>query len=165
MGTVSSAISWSHFEARAPRLAVLGSERFERTRVAILGTVRADGSPRISPIEPVLANGRLLLGAMPSLKRGDLERDPRCALHSSISDVNGSEGEFKIHGRAILAGDEIRDAEYEAWWKSFPRESAAVFDVDIRSAVFVGWDTSNSELRVMRWTPQDGVTEHRRPYP
>ena len=95
----------------------------------------------------MLANGRLLLGAMPSLKRGDLERDPRCALHSSISDVNGSEGEFKIHGRAILAGDEIRDAEYEAWWKSFPRESAAVFDVDIRSAVFVGWDTSNSELR------------------
>ena len=116
MATERSPVSWGDFEARAPRLAALGSERFERTRVAILGTVRADGSPRISPIEPVLANGRLLLGAMPSLKRGDLERDPRCALHSSISDVNGSEGEFKIHGRAILAGDEIRDAEYEAWW-------------------------------------------------
>ncbi len=165
MGTVSSAISWSHFEHVAPRLAALGRERFERTRVAILGTVRVDGSPRISPIEPVLANGHLLLGAMRSMKRSDLERDPRCALHSSISDVNGSEGEFKIHGRAHLATDEIRDAEYEAWWKSFPPHAAAVFDVDIRSAFFVGWDTKNGELHVLRWTPQSDVTEHRRPYP
>lgn len=32
--------------------------------VAMLGTLRRDGSPCISPIEPYLVNGRLLVGAM-----------------------------------------------------------------------------------------------------
>jgi hypothetical protein len=34
-------------------------------RVAMLGTVRGDGSPRISPVEPYLADGCLLIDAWP----------------------------------------------------------------------------------------------------
>ena len=44
---------WSEFQKSAPDLARLAEERFARTGVAILGTIRKDGSPRISAIEPV----------------------------------------------------------------------------------------------------------------
>ena len=33
-------------------------------RVALLGTLRRDGSPRINPIEPYIAAGQLIIGAM-----------------------------------------------------------------------------------------------------
>ena len=35
-----------------------------------------------------------------SVKALDLIRDPRCVVHSTVSDRNGGEGEFKVYGRA-----------------------------------------------------------------
>ncbi|MDP9269869.1 MAG: pyridoxamine 5'-phosphate oxidase family protein, partial [Chloroflexota bacterium] len=133
---------WRDFEVAAPELASLGRERFERTSVALVGTLRGDGSPRISPVEPYLVIGHLLLGTMSrSGKAGDLLRDQRCSVHSSVADVNGSEGEFQLHGRAILVeDDEIRQGDYSAWWQSLPREACSLFSVDIDSAAFVDWD-------------------------
>jgi hypothetical protein len=55
---------WAEFEAAAPEVARLGKERFDRLRVALLGTLREDGSPRISPVEPYFVEGDLLFGAM-----------------------------------------------------------------------------------------------------
>jgi predicted pyridoxine 5'-phosphate oxidase superfamily flavin-nucleotide-binding protein len=64
---------WRDLEAAAPEIARLGRERFERARVALLGTLRKDGSPRISPVEPYLTQGHLLFGTMSwSLKTRDL---------------------------------------------------------------------------------------------
>jgi hypothetical protein len=69
---------WREFEEAAPELAALGRRRFAQTRVALLGTIRKDGSPRISPIEPNVVLGHLLLGALAeSHKALDLLRDPR----------------------------------------------------------------------------------------
>ena len=49
----------------------------------MLGTLRADGSPRISPCEVDLVDGRLCFGMMwQSHKALDLLRDPRLAVHS-----------------------------------------------------------------------------------
>jgi hypothetical protein len=77
---------WQEFEAAAPRLAGLGRERFERDHLALIGTLRAEGSPRISPVEPYLVLGHLLLGfEWPTSKARDL-RDPRCTLHSTVTD-------------------------------------------------------------------------------
>jgi hypothetical protein len=88
---------WRDLEAAAPEIARLGKERFDRARLALLGTLRKDGSPRISPVEPYLTQGHLLFGAMSwSLKRRDLLRDPRCVLHSAISDPDSGEGELKL---------------------------------------------------------------------
>ena len=93
---------WRDFEAAAPELARLGRERFERTGVVLVATVRKDGSPRISPVEPYLVLGHLLLGMMwRSRKALDLLREPRCAVHSAVCDPNGSDGEFKLYGRAL----------------------------------------------------------------
>jgi hypothetical protein len=57
------------------------------THVALLGTLRRDGSPRISPVEPYLWEGQLLIGAMAwSPKAADLRRDLRYVLHSAVID-------------------------------------------------------------------------------
>ena len=69
--------------------------------VILLGSLRRDGSPRISPVEPVLVDGELELGMIWQSKKAlDLLRDPRCQVHTVITDRNGTEGEFKLWGRA-----------------------------------------------------------------
>jgi pyridoxamine 5'-phosphate oxidase-like protein len=159
-------VIWREFEVAAPELAQLGRERFERTRVALLATLRNDGSPRISPIGPYLVLGHLLLGVMRSKKTHDLLRDARCALHSSISDLNGSEGEFKLYGRAVEIHDPaIRDGDYDAWWRGRPLGTSLVFSMDIESAAFVAWDIDKGELAMQQWSAEHGTTQTRRPYP
>lgn len=160
-------MKWQEFEAAAPELARLGRERFEATGVALLGTLRGDGSPRINPVEPYLAAGHLLLGLLSWSKKAlDVLRDPRCTVHSSVSDVNGTEGEFKLYGRAREVRDErVRTAPRDAWWTSRPAEDACVFALDIDAAAFVSWDAENAEMTVRRWSPERGVRISTRKYP
>jgi hypothetical protein len=158
-------VSWQALEAGAPELARSGRERFERTRVALLGTIRADGAPRISPVEPFLLGGRLVFGVMASPKWDDLRRDPRCVLHSSISDVDGSEGEFKVYGRAVPTDDPAILDEPGAWWASRSREEHGVFVVEIAEAVLVSWDPDQERMRTSRWSAEAGAREATRTYP
>jgi hypothetical protein len=45
--------------------------------------IRADGSPRLHPVTPVLAVVEIFAAmARESPKWGDLSRDPRCVLHA-----------------------------------------------------------------------------------
>ena len=93
--------TWQEFAALAPELAALGEAQFARTGLALVGTLRRDGWPRISPVEPFIVGGQLCLGMMwRSVKALDLLRDPRCVVHSTVSDREGTEGEFKVYGRA-----------------------------------------------------------------
>ena len=157
---------WREFEAAAPNLAELGRDRFERAGLAIIATLRADGSPRVSPIEPHVAVGHLLFAAMPSAKRRDLFRDPRCALHSLITDPNGAEGEFKLYGRAALVEDRaIHEGDYDAWWKSQPADRYALFSLAIESAAFVAWEIAEGQMTVQSWSLERGLHARRRPYP
>jgi hypothetical protein len=159
-------VNWLDFEAAAPELAALGVERFRRTRVALLGTLRRDGSPRISPVEPHFVLGHLLFGVMRSAKGGDLERDARCVLHSSVSDPNGSEGEFKVSGRAALVLDAtVRDGDPEAWWISYPADAASVFCLDVESVSFVAWDFTAMTYELTYWSPSGGVAKRTAAYP
>ena len=93
--------TWGEFAAAAPELAALGEAQFARTGLALVGTLRRDGWPRISPVEPFIVDGQLYLGMMwRSVKALDLLRDPRCVVHSTVSDRSGTEGEFKVYGTA-----------------------------------------------------------------
>ena len=150
---------WREFEGAAPELAALGRERFEATHVALLGTLRRDGSPRISPIEPKLVFGQLLLGMLAeSHKAHDLLRDSRCTLHSAVSDVNGSEGEFKLDGRALLVNDpSVLHGDYEAWWTAAGASPSRVFSFDIAGAAHIAWDLEKGEMTIRRWSPTSGV--------
>jgi hypothetical protein len=98
--------SWSEFSRLAPELAAFGEARF-RSGVAYLGTLRADGGPRVHPVTPILGEQLFLFMEPTSPKGKDLQRDDRYALHCSVADSNGGEGEFYVRGRAILTTDHL----------------------------------------------------------
>jgi hypothetical protein len=136
-------------ELGAPELARLGMARLNSARLALLGTLRRDGSPRISPIEPYIAEGQLLIGAIAwSAKAGDLRRDPRYVLHSTVTGPDSGEGELKLYGPAVEAGQDLR-----------------VFTLHIGQAVFVDWDIRHALMTVHRWSPASGYAVASRPYP
>ena len=88
-------MKWSEFVAASPKLAALGEGRMEEHGLILLGTLRRDGSPRITPVEPLVVDGELELGMMWQSKKAlDLLRDPRCQVHTVVTDRNGTEGEF-----------------------------------------------------------------------
>jgi hypothetical protein len=158
-------ITWEELETAAPPIAQLAKERFEGTRVALLGTIRTDGSPRISPIEPYLSRGNLLLGSMcRSLKTRDLRRDPRCVLHSAVAAPDTGDPEVKLYGRAVEAATEIREACPSAWWQAQP-DAAVVFVLVIELATSIEWNLHEGQMLVRSWSSNHGLTETTRGYP
>jgi hypothetical protein len=157
---------WSDFERAAPALAGAARARLEATRIALLGTVRADGSPRISPIEPFFAGEHLLLGAMArSSKARDLARDARCVLHSAISDPDAGETEFKLYGTVTEAEESVRELRPDAWWLSHTVDVARVYTVQVEEAASVAWALERGEMTLTRWSAGSGLTEVTRSYP
>lgn len=97
--------SWETFELDAPELAAFVRERIH-LKVAYLGTLRGDGAPRVNPVTPWFAAGRLFIRMYPgSVKVRALERDPRYALHSSVPDDDGTGGEAILWGTASVVHD------------------------------------------------------------
>ena len=158
-------MSWRDLEAGAPELAREGWARVSRTKVALLGTIREDGSPRISPVEPFLLGGQLVVGVMPSPKLDDLRRDPRCVLHSSVSDIDGSEGEFKLHGRAVASQDPALLNAAGTWWAGREPDRVGVFTVAIDEAILVAWSADQGRMTTARWSRAAGRRESTRTYP
>lgn len=110
--------SWSEVLAAAPDLAAAVEQRFETYGLGLLATLRRDGSPRISGIEPLFALGEVWLGMMDkSLKSTDLRRDGRLALHAATVDKEVKEGDAKLTGEAHLVEDSERQAAFAAAFK------------------------------------------------
>jgi len=129
--------TWSEFAADAPGLASFGERRMER-RIAYLATVRKDGSPRVHPVSPFLHQGRLFLHMEPtSLKRQDLLRDGRYALHCAVEDYSGGQGEFLVRGRAAEVYDPetleraFRQAEQVGYQ---PKARYVLFELSVEEA-------------------------------
>ena len=126
----------------------------------MLGTIRADGSPRISPCELDFAAGHLILGMMwQSRKALDLLRDPRCVLHTCTTDRMGTEGDAKIYGRAVdVADPELRQIYRETVKERIdlaPDEpNFHAFSVDVESAGFITFAEPKS---VIAWDPARGT--------
>jgi len=107
--------SWSDVEAAEPALAAAVRARFEAHGLGFLATIRGDGSPRISGLEPLFALGELWLGMMPGSRKAlDLLRDPRFALHSATVDKALTEGDAKVSGRATAVSDEAAIGAFRA---------------------------------------------------
>src|SRR5437016_9900077 len=95
-------MNWEQFAQAASELAGRGRNLFERTGFLFVGTVRGDGSPRVSGCEFFFFEGQLYLGMMwQSRKALDLLRDPRCYIQSAVTDKNVTGGEFKLSGRVV----------------------------------------------------------------
>ncbi|MGZ4695743.1 MAG: pyridoxamine 5'-phosphate oxidase family protein [Acidimicrobiales bacterium] len=113
--------TWNDVEAAQPDLAGRIRTRFEATGLALVATLRSDGSPRISGWEPLFELGQLWLGSMPSSRKGaDVRRDPRMSLHSATADKDVEEGDAKISGRAV----EVTDAhDRDAFARAFQADN------------------------------------------
>ncbi len=159
-------MKWGEFKDAVPELAALGEKLFDQSGVVLVGTIRKDGSPRISPVEFIITDGNLYFGTMwRSLKALDLLRDPRCTVHSSISDRMAPDGEFKLHGRAI----DVEDAEerhrycqalYEKIGWNPEGMQFHLFSIEVQSAGF--FMTEGSEARLLkRWRAGEQMKEFR----
>lgn len=150
---------WRELIAVAPDLATLGARRFEQTGLALVATLRKDGWPRVSPVEPFIVDGELLLGMMwKSQKARDLLRDSRVTVHSPTANRDGAEGDFKLYGRVRSVTNPILRRSYEdaveakiAWR---PQEPYHLFSVDIVSTAFVIF---GKERYGLTWTPEGGL--------
>ena len=153
-------IRWSEFTAACPELATLGEERFRTRELCLIGTLRKNGWPRISPVEPEFVDRDLMLGMMwRSPKALDLLRDPRIVLHSVVSNRSGEEGDFKLYGRAVDVQDPERRAAYRATIKARidwePAEpNFHLFAIDVDSAGFV---TFGDPRYGLAWDPERGL--------
>lgn len=98
--------AWRDVEAAVPELAAAVQAVFDAHKHKVIGTLRADGSPRVSGNEATFSDGELWLGMMGgSVKARDLLRDPRLAIHSATADPEMKQGDAKLAGRAVEVTD------------------------------------------------------------
>ncbi|MCC6381217.1 MAG: pyridoxamine 5'-phosphate oxidase family protein [Dehalococcoidia bacterium] len=147
--------SWQEFLATAPAgLSEVARRRLDEPGVVLLGTTRRDGSPRITPVEPVFFDGELAFGAMwRSMKARDLLRDPRLVVHSLVRDREATGGDVKLRGRARAVEDpaarrRFGDAVFaRIAWR--PEEPFHAFIVEIESVALLRFD--GGDMTIARW--------------
>ena len=159
-------MNWREFEAACPELAQIAHARLSGDELVLVGTIRRDGSPRISPVEPDFVDGELLLGMMwKSRKALDILRDPRVAVHSVPSNRLNPGGDVKIYGKGSDVQDPALRHRYEqaifarVEWR--PTEPYHCFAVDIESAAFVRFQERIWES--WRWDPDGGLRKETKP--
>jgi hypothetical protein len=107
--------TWSEVTTEAPDLAAVVQACFDAHVHKVIGTLRRDGSPRVSGTEAVFWDGEVWLGMMPgSVKALDVLRDPRFALHSATVDPEMAGGDAKLRGRAVEVTDPATVAAFVA---------------------------------------------------
>jgi hypothetical protein len=158
-------VNWAQFAAAAPELAALGRAALEEQHLSILGTLRADGWPRISPCEVYFVGDELMLGMMRNSKKSrDLRRDPRITLSNGQSKRIPKHGDFKAYGRAVEVTDPDKREAYGRTifaaidWR--PEEPFPLFALDIERAGYISFGKGH---RVMRWTADGGLEQLRHP--
>lgn len=144
--------SWSGVPEQLRR----DAERYLAAHVhRTMATLRADGSPRISGTEVVVADGELWLGSMPGARKAaDLLRDPRVALHSGSEDPPGWTGDAKVSGRTVVSREW---AQAFAHTEHGAREQgdAHLFRLDVTDVAVV--EQAGDHLVVRWWTPEGGL--------
>ena len=157
-----AAVTWAEFEQADPALAQRVMARLQSHRHAIIATVRADGSPRLSGMEAPIRSGHLWLAMTPgSHKAADLARDPRFSLHSALDAENLAEGDARIEG-AVLLADEAQQAEFVAQHR-YPLEDPSImvlFVALIQRVVLVR--VADESLLIETWAPTKGHGTQRR---
>jgi hypothetical protein len=150
---------WSELEDRQPRLAAKARERLIDPGVVLVVSLRRDGTPRLSPVEPYVLEGRLLLSMLwGSHKARDLQRDPRLLVHGIVTGPDGGEGELKVRARAVEVGDRRLQEQYAAavahdlgWSPEVGRFH--LFEVDVQHVAFVRYDSATGDQYVTTWPP------------
>lgn len=154
--------TWSEFATGDPEFSARVLARIEGHLHHILGSLKQDGSPRLSGTEVRLFDGDLWLGMMPaSLKAKDLRRDARYAVHTAPVDVEMKDGDAKFTGTVEeeLSADRIRDflasLGHEGTDGGPPDPAGALaFRLGLDSVTLT--EVAGDHLDVTTWTPSGG---------
>jgi hypothetical protein len=145
-----SVMKWADLERDAPRMAAIAETRLITPGVLLVVTIRGDGSPRLSPVEPFILDGDLWLSMMwQSRKALDLARDSRILLHSIVTRREGDEGEVKVRGIAVTveeppARKRYRDAVAVLGWQ--PEEpNFHLFRINISNVTYLRYEPSGDQ--------------------
>jgi hypothetical protein len=152
-------VRWTDVEHRQPQLADAARRRLIDPGVLLVVTIRRDGSPRLSPVEPFVLDGDLWLSMMwQSRKAADLLRDPRILVHSIVTRREGDEGELKVRGRVRDERDPqvqgryaVAVAERLGWRPEVGRFH--LFAVDVESVSLLRYDEPTGDQYVATWPP------------
>ena len=153
--------SWREVEHQAPELATRARRHFDSNKHKTMATLRRDGSPRISGIELIFADGELWFGSMwEAVKALDLRRDPRFAIHSA-SDGDDFQGDAKIAGTVEeIESDEVKEAIVGG---NAPPEPLHLFRADVTELVVISLGGDPPDHMVIEsWHPRRGTTTRRR---
>src|SRR5262249_15021588 len=102
--------TWGEFAASEPDLAAFVAARL-RAAPCYLATVRADGTPRVHPVTPIVTGDGLYLFMEPTSPKGaDLRERGWFALHNGVPDNAGTGGEASVRG----TGRPVDDADARA---------------------------------------------------
>jgi hypothetical protein len=150
---------WSELEQDQRSLAELGRRLLIAPGVVLVGTIRRDGAPRISPVEPFAMDGELMLSMMwGSKKAADLLHDPRILVHSIVVGREGGEGEFKVRGTARLEEDLTLQRRYAVavsaslGWNPEPGRFH-LFVIGVDDVTFIRYDEPTGDQYVATWPP------------
>jgi hypothetical protein len=158
----------AELESAAPSIAAFVADRLEKTGLCFLGTTRADGWPRVSPLEVFVQDGRIYMGSMPdAVKAQDLRRDGRCCIITPLADKDDMAGEGKLfcQAREITEQDEWEAVRATVKARSGfdmgePGDSH-LFTFDIEGAAWQRVE-GGTTFRTTSWNPQHGVRERGR---
>ena len=165
--------SFADVERVEPDLADRVRSILSSTTNAVLGTIRRDGSPRLSGADPYFYDGQLRIWSMPRARKGqDLRRDPRVAVHSIPWDsrklrdggADVGEADAKVSGTAVLVSDAGALSAFRAWLKAErgvePPKDWDLFTIDIDALTVISVD--NGQLVIDGWSTTDGRQTMRR---
>jgi hypothetical protein len=112
--------------------------------------------PRVHPVTPIIAEGHLLLFMEPTSPKGhDLQRGSGYALHCSVADDNGGEGELCLSGHAVLTDDPVL-RELAARYGYPPKSTYILFELSVESAFSTTYPVGGKPAR-RRWkVPANG---------
>lgn len=155
-------VNWGTLAGEAPHIAEVFVRRHAAAgKLCLLATLRSDGSPRISPMEPGIFEGELVLIGMPgTTKFKDLGRDPRFALHTATVDPHVGDGDAKLWG-------EVRNLQQPAFHERFMQALFEETGFDLRDQTFDPFyvadiagasslEVADNQLVITIWKPGEG---------
>ncbi len=156
-------VTWKEFANEAPGIADIFVRRHTATgNLCMLGTLRADGFPRISPVEPRIFEDQLVVVGMPNTtKFNDLGRDPRLCLHTATVDTHVSEGDVKLWAEAHNLQDKALHRRFaddlfaESGFDLRGEEFDPFYVADITGASSV--ELIDNQLVIAIWKPGEEV--------
>ena len=126
MGPMST---WGAFADVEPELATFVAERL-RARPSYLATVRADGTPRVHPVTPIVTARGLYLFMEPASPKGiDLRERGSFALHNGVPDNAGTGGEAALYGTGHAVDDHAVRAAVIAAASYEPADHYVLFEL------------------------------------